>query len=97
MKILNVSPLLTRSICGLMLAGLTATAAEPKKILVVTTTTGFRHSSIGTAEKVLAKLADQTGLFTVDYARQPEHQPSAPKKPKDATPQDLDKFKADEE
>jgi len=28
--------------------------AEPKKLLVVTTTTGFRHSSIPTAEKILA-------------------------------------------
>ena len=30
-----------------------AAHAAPKKVLVVTTTTGFRHSSIPTAEKVI--------------------------------------------
>jgi len=89
---------LTKTILGLMLIGLTATAAEPKKILVVTTTTGFRHSSIGTAEKVLAKIGEQSKLFTVDYAQQPAHQPNAPKKPgANATPEELQKFQADSE
>src|SRR5579862_6195816 len=44
-------------------------AATPKKVLVVTTTTGFRHSSIPTAERILAQLAQQSGAFTVEYAR----------------------------
>ena len=80
-----------------MLVGLTAGAAEPKKILVVTTTVGFRHSSIATAEKVLAKLGQQSGLFTLDYAQQPPNQPSAPKTPpKDASAEVLEKFHADE-
>src|SRR5678815_669103 len=43
--------------------------AAPKHILVVTATQGFRHSSIPLAEKVLAGLGEQTGVFTVDYAR----------------------------
>src|SRR5882724_4484815 len=87
---------LTKSILGLLLVGLTATAAEPKKILVVTTTTEFRHSSIATAEKVLAKLGEQSKLFTVDYAQQPAHQPNAPKKPgANATPAELEKFQTD--
>ncbi len=43
--------------------------AAPKRVLVVTTTTGFRHSSIPTAERVLGELAKQTGAFTVEYAR----------------------------
>jgi uncharacterized protein len=43
--------------------------AAPKKVLVVTVTKGFRHSSIPTAEKVLAELAKETSAFTVDYAR----------------------------
>jgi type 1 glutamine amidotransferase len=43
--------------------------AAPKKVLVVTTTMGFRHSSIPTAEKVLGQLAETSGKFTVDYAR----------------------------
>jgi type 1 glutamine amidotransferase len=42
---------------------------HPRKVLVVTTTTGFHHSSIPTAEKVLGELAQKTGLFTVEYAR----------------------------
>ena len=52
--------------------GLTVTSADaqtPKKILVVTVTKGFRHSSIPTAEKVLAKIAEKSGAFTVDYVR----------------------------
>lgn len=50
--------------------GLSLTAsAAPKKVLVVTVTKGFRHSSIPTAEKVLGELATKDGGFTVDYAR----------------------------
>ena len=65
-----------------------AAAAEPKKVLVVTVTTGFRHSSISTAEKVLSQLAQETGTFTiVDLAQQPNvkvpQKPNAPQKPKD--------------
>jgi len=58
---------------GLTLAGIVSvTAAEPKKVLVVSVTTGFRHSSIPTAEKVLEKLGQDSGAFTVvDFARQP--------------------------
>ena len=43
--------------------------AAPKKVLVVTVTLGFHHSSIPTAEKVIAELAKESGVFTVDYAR----------------------------
>jgi type 1 glutamine amidotransferase len=43
--------------------------AAPKRVLVVTVTLGFRHSSIPTAEKVLAELAKESSAFTVDYAR----------------------------
>ena len=53
----------------LPITALTAYAASPKKVLVVTVTKGFRHSSIPTAEKVLGQLGDKSGLFTVDYAR----------------------------
>jgi uncharacterized protein len=42
-----------------------------KKLLVVTTTTGFRHTSIPTLEKVLAQLGKDSGEFTVDYVQQP--------------------------
>lgn len=54
--------------------------AEPKKLLVVSVTTGFRHSSIETAEKVLAELGQKSGAFTVDYVHQPEGQPKSPGK-----------------
>jgi type 1 glutamine amidotransferase len=55
----------------LILAGMVAlpTLAAPKRVLVVTTTTGFRHSSIGVAERVIAELGTRSGAFTVDYAR----------------------------
>jgi len=50
--------------------GLAVTApAAPKKVLVVTVTLGFRHSSIPTAEKVLGELAKDSHAFSVDYAR----------------------------
>ncbi len=60
---------------ALLLVGLTipATAADlPKKMLVVTVTKGFRHSSIPTAEKVLGELAEKSGKFSVDYVRTDE-------------------------
>ncbi len=47
------------------LAGCAPARAEPKKILLVTVTTGFRHSSIETAEKVLRELAAKSGEFVV--------------------------------
>ncbi len=61
--------LLTGMLMGGMF-GLAAPAqAAPKRVLVVTVTLGFRHSSIPTAEKVLAELAKESSAFTVDYAR----------------------------
>lgn len=79
-------------------------AAAPKKVLVVTVTTGFRHSSIGTAEKVLEQIGAESGAYTVvDFARQPTikvpQKPGTPNKPKDL-PADADekaqtKYKAD--
>jgi type 1 glutamine amidotransferase len=57
--------------------------AAPKKLLVVTTTTGFRHSSIPTLEKVLAQLGNDSGEFTVDFVHQPPGKPANVKR--DAT------------
>lgn len=62
---------LLRSAC-LALAGgavVLQAADTPKRVLVVTTTTGFRHSSIPTAENVIGELAQRSGAFTVEYAR----------------------------
>jgi type 1 glutamine amidotransferase len=53
-----------------LLAAMTLSAAAPKKVLVVTATKGFRHSSIATAENVIATLGETSGAFTVvDYVR----------------------------
>jgi uncharacterized protein len=67
----------------LALVALTAATlqAEPKKLLVVTTTVGFRHASIPTLEKMLSQLAKDSGEFTVDFVQQPPGKPTAPKKP----------------
>jgi hypothetical protein len=52
---------------GLVLAGLLPLQmdAAPKKVLVVTATKGFRHSSIPTAENVLTTLGETSGDYTV--------------------------------
>ncbi len=78
---------------------LSSAVAAPKKLLVVTVTAGFRHSSISTAEKVLSKMADESKVFTVDFVQQPPNEPSAPRKPaapKNPTPEDTEKFKSAE-
>ena len=62
------------------------TGAAPKKVLVVTITTGFRHSSIPTMNKVLGQLADQSKAFTVDYLEQPPGKPDEPHAPKALNP-----------
>ncbi len=59
--------LATATAAGLVFA--TSAPGAPRNVLVVTVTKGFRHSSIPTAEKVLAELAQKDGSFSVDYAR----------------------------
>jgi type 1 glutamine amidotransferase len=56
----------------------TSLHADPKKLLVVTTTTGFRHSAIPTAERILAQLGTESGAYTVDYIHQPPDEPARP-------------------
>jgi uncharacterized protein len=55
-------------------------ADAPKKILVVTTTMGYRHASIPTMERMLSRLANDSGEFTVDFVRQPDGKPANLKK-----------------
>jgi uncharacterized protein len=72
MKTLNFALSTTLALLGSFVAtvGLAPQAqAAPKKVLVVTVTKGFRHSSIPTAEKVLAELGKESSAYTVDYAR----------------------------
>jgi len=45
-----------------------AMAATPRKILVVTTTLDYRHSSIDTAERVIASLGKSSGAYEVELA-----------------------------
>src|SRR5262249_38771322 len=75
---------------------ISAFAADAKRVLVVTTTTGFRHSSIPYAEKTLEKLGKESGVYTVvDFARQPDIEvPRKPNKPKDLAANADDKAKA---
>lgn len=79
--------LLTLSVLALTLApSLSVSAAEQKRVIVCTVTTGFRHGSIPFAEKTLKKLGEESKAYTVvDMAQQPTTQimksPAAPKKP----------------
>jgi type 1 glutamine amidotransferase len=49
----------------LLAAGCAKQGAAPKRLLLVTTTTGFRHTSIELGEKVIRELAAKSGDFTV--------------------------------
>ena len=77
-------------------------AAEKKRVIVCTVTTGFRHGpAIAEAEKTLPMLAKQSGAFEiVEFARQPDVTvPQRPHKPKDlaANANDNDKKRHDSE
>jgi hypothetical protein len=85
---------LTISLAMLSLLASNGSAAEPKKLLVVTVTTGFRHSSIPMAEKVLAELAEKSKRFTVDYVREPRPRPKRPAEPKPMPNEADEAFKA---
>jgi type 1 glutamine amidotransferase len=67
---------------GLLPGILTGAEGGPKKVLVVTVTTGFRHSCIPLSETVLEQLARTSGKFTVDFVRQPAGMPPAPGRPR---------------
>ena len=86
---------LTCLLAVLLTAASLPAAAAPKKLLVVTTTAGFRHSSIPTAEKILAQMARDSGAFTVDFVRQPPGQPAGLKR--DATEEQKAAFRTAED
>lgn len=72
---------LTSSLClgtVFWLGGALPGAAAPKRVLVVSVTEGFRHSSIPVGNRVLRQLAERSGQFTVEVvdvdARAPELQ-----------------------
>jgi len=71
-------------------------AAEKKRVIVCTVTTGFRHApAIAQAEKTLERLARESADFEiVEWARQPEGKvPQRPRKPKDLKPDANDEEK----
>jgi type 1 glutamine amidotransferase len=68
--------------CALVAALPAFAAAAPKKVLVVSVTAGFRHSSIPVAEKILGELAAKSGQFTVEFARQPAAMTPPPGRPR---------------
>lgn len=90
---------------GLLPGALSGAPAAPKKVLVVTVTTGFRHSCIPLSETVLEQIARESGKFTVDFVRQPAGMPAAPGRPRPgpkgaedpAYQAALQKFAADEQ
>lgn len=87
--------LLHAILTALALCSTAAAADAPKKLLVITVTTGFRHSSIETAEKVLKELGEKSGVWTVDYVHQPEGQPKNPGRPPEKKPKESEEeFKA---
>jgi len=51
-------------ICGCALV-LPATGAAPKRVLLVTTTVGFRHAAVPLQEQVFRELAKSSGDFTI--------------------------------
>jgi uncharacterized protein len=75
-----------------------AVSLAPRKLLVVTTTAGFRHTSIPISEKVLEGLAGESGDFTIEFVRQPGAQAALPKSPdqprRDASPAEQETYKA---
>src|SRR5687767_8052192 len=82
------------SLAGVLcLSTVAALAADsPPKVLVVTITTEFRHSSISTAEKVLARLAKESGAFTIDLVQQPPNEPRGPRPAKKDDAADAARF-----
>ena len=56
-------------VAGFLGAGLDASAAQPKRLLVVSATKGFRHDSIPTGDRILEQLGRESGAFTVEYCR----------------------------
>ncbi|MSU62131.1 MAG: DUF1080 domain-containing protein [Pedosphaera sp.] len=52
-------------LAAVLCASVATVWAAPKRVLVVSTTTGFRHSSIPTAQKILKALGEQDGGFSV--------------------------------
>jgi type 1 glutamine amidotransferase len=67
--VLAVLALAATGRCGSGQAPSAATPAPVKRLLVVTYTAGFRHSSIPVAETTLADLGSRNGLYATEFCR----------------------------
>lgn len=90
--------LFTRCTLGLLTASLALpllAADAPKRVLVVSVTAGFRHTEgIDASEKILPKIAQESGAFTLDWCRHPQPPPNRPGALKpDATDAAREKYK----
>jgi type 1 glutamine amidotransferase len=56
----------------IILLAATACAAEPRRILYLTATFGYRHGSIEASHQVLRELGARSGRFEVDVTEDPE-------------------------
>lgn len=56
---------------ALLPAGVASAQEDPPHVLVFSTTYGFHHSSIEYGNSVLARLAQETGAFTVEFSQSP--------------------------
>jgi type 1 glutamine amidotransferase len=95
-RMIRTRPLLALGLCALSGFSLTDASAAPKKLLVVTITTGFRHGpAIDEAEKVLPELASKSGGdFTFEFLSQPGPKPGAGKAPERKPNMTDEEFKA---
>ena len=80
---LKLRTILSIGLCSFPGLALIDVEAAPKRLLVVTITTGFRHGpAIDEAEKVLPDLATKSGGdFTFEFLSQPGQRPSAGRAP----------------
>jgi type 1 glutamine amidotransferase len=74
-----------------------AEARKPARLLAVTVTNGFRHSSINTAEPVLEELGRTSGLYHLDFLRMPPDRPPQPQAPRRAEGTSDDEWKKQED
>ena len=72
-------------------------ADAPARLLCVSVTTGFRHASIPAAEAALEEIGRESGLFHLEYLRQPPARPPQPKAPKRAPETSDDDWRRQEE
>ncbi len=93
---IQLRTILTLGLCALPGLSLTTAEAAPKKLLVVTITTGFRHGpAIDEAEKVLPELAAKSGGdFAFEFMSQPGPRPNAGRAPERKPNMTDEQFKA---